>query len=98
MGVRRRGEKAERKTAPKYSEKKLDRSTRAQVGPIEGQYSGHARELVNRFIARLVDRSIGRSVKREVGEKGGRRDLQTGAETRVDSTLVVGSLRGIAIF
>lgn len=64
----RRGEGG-RKTAPKYSEKKLDRSTRAQVGPIEGQYSGHARELVNRFIARLVDRSIGRR------EKGGRRDL-----------------------
>lgn len=71
----------------KIQRKKLDRSTRAQVGPIEGQYSGHARELVNRFIARLVDRSIGRR------EKGGRRDLQ-----RLDSTLVVGSLRGIAIF
>lgn len=79
MGVRRRGE-GERKTA-----KKLDRSTRAQVGFIEGQYSGHARELVNRFIARLVDRSIGRREKREGREKGGRRDLQTGAESRLDS-------------
>lgn len=28
------------------------------VEPIEGQYSGHARELVNRFIARLVDRTL----------------------------------------
>lgn len=88
MGVRRRGEKAERKTAPKYSEKKLDRSTRAQVGPIEGQYSGHARELVNRFIARLVDRSIGR--------REGEGTCRLGQ--RLDSTLVVGSLRGIAIF
>lgn len=78
MGVRRRGEK-EGGRRRQNTAKKLDRSTRAQVGPIEGQYSGHARELVNRFIARLVDRSIGRR------EKGGTRDLQTGAETRVDS-------------
>lgn len=48
-------------TAPKYSEK-LDHSTRSKCSkePIEGQYSGHARELVNRFIARLVDRTLER--------------------------------------
>lgn len=69
MGVRRRGEK-EGGRRRQNTANKLDRSTRAQVGPIEGQYSGHARELVNRFIARLVDRSIGRREKREEGEKG----------------------------
>lgn len=54
--------------------KKLDRSTRAQVGPIEGQYSGHARELVNRFIARLVDRfDYTKGEERRKEWRGGRR-------------------------
>lgn len=74
--------------------KKLDRSTRAQVGPIEGQYSGHARELVNRFIARLVDRVD--CTKGEVRRE--KRREKVAADWGRDLTLVVGSLRGIAIF